>query len=133
MMHDKRIIWRSGGGFTLLEVLVGLIIGTLVIGGVMGMISSSLNYRARLQARSAAQPVLEAAAQQILAEPETALKGSVAVGGGRDAAMVQVMNLKVDNPDARPLGKRQSELYQVKLLYAGQSLEFSVLVPQPER
>jgi len=117
-------------GFTLLEVMVGLIIAVLVIGGVMGMLSASLNYSARVQQKSLAQPVLDAAAEQIMAKPELALEGSVQVGNGRDAPTVRVLLLKVENPDVQPLGQRQGELYQVKLSYADQSLEFSVIIPK---
>lgn len=124
---------RSKPGFTLLEVMVGLIIGALIMGGVMGMLSSSLNYAARLNERSAAQPILEAAAQQILANPEIALAGQVLIGEGGEAAPVEIALLKVENPEVQPLGMREGELYQVQLRYQGQMLEFSIIIPKPEK
>ena len=72
-------------GFTLIEVLVGLIIGTLILGGVMGLISVSLQYTQRVKEKAQVQPVLEAAAQQILADPKKALEGSLSMGGTADA------------------------------------------------
>jgi hypothetical protein len=112
--------------------MVGLIIGSLIVGGVMGLLSASLNYAARLNARSAAQPILEAAAQQVLAMPELALSGQVPVGEGAEASVVEIATLKVENPEAQPLGMREGELYQVQLRYLGQILEFSIIIPKPE-
>jgi len=61
---------RRARGFTLLEMLVSLIVGTLIVGGVMGLISSSMQYKFRLKDKSLAQPILETAAQAILADPK---------------------------------------------------------------
>ena len=64
-------------GFTLLEMLISLTIGTLIIGAVMGVISESLRYRVSLKEKAYTQPVLESAAQVILADPAKAEAGFV--------------------------------------------------------
>lgn len=59
----------SRSGFTLLEVLVSLILGSMIVGGLLGLISLSLHYQHRLKEKSQLQPLLEAAAEEILADP----------------------------------------------------------------
>ena len=75
--------WRRCG-FTLLETVVSLAIGTLIIGSVMGLISESLRYRMNLKEKAQAQTVLDSAAQIILADPEKAAQGFVRLGELRD-------------------------------------------------
>ena len=70
------------GGFTLLEVLVSLILGSMIVGGLMGLISLSLHYQHRLKIKSQIQPLLESAAEEILADPQKAAAGSMSMGTG---------------------------------------------------
>lgn len=117
-------------GFTLIEVMVALIIGTVIVGGVMGLISVSLQYTQRVKEKSQIQPVLEAAAEDILANPEKALNGSLSMGGAKDSPTVDVQLMKVESPDGRPLGGTGQQLFRVMLNFRGHLLEFSLLIPQ---
>ena len=78
MGHGNTEAHRSG--FTLLEVVVSLAIGTLIIGSVMGLISESLRYRMNLKEKAQAHTVLDSAAQVILADPVKATQGFVRLG-----------------------------------------------------
>ncbi len=121
----------SEHGFTLLEVMVALIVGTLVVGGVMGLISSSLQYTQRLKEKSQIQPLLEAAAQEIIANPEKVLEGSLQMAAFPNSPPVQVFSREETGADGG-FGERQAAgpLYRVMLNCMGQALEFSVIIPQ---
>lgn len=118
-------------GFTLLEVMVGLIVGTIVAGGVMGLISVSLQYKQRLKERSRIQPVLEAVAQAILADPRQAAEGNLNLGALKDAPPVDISVVRV--AEGQQSGSnRMDQLYRVLLACKGQMLEFSVIIPRSE-
>lgn len=119
----------SRGGFTLLEVMIALVIGTLIAGGVMGLISTSLQYRHRLQAKSQVQPVLEAAAQQILADPQEAQQGSLTLRDLPDSPTVDIALTQVPLP-AGSLGNQLGAFCHVVLSYQASHLEFSLLIPE---
>ena len=59
-------------------MMVSLAIGTLIIGAVMGLISESIRYRINLKEKAYIQPILESAAQVILADPVKAMAGFIA-------------------------------------------------------
>lgn len=122
---------RSINGFTLLEVMVALVLGILIVGGVMGLISISLQYSQRVKEKSHVQPVLEAAAQQILAHPELAGEGSLALEDLPDSPTVDIELAEVELPDGS-LGRQSGGLYHVELSYKGSHLEFSLLIPQSD-
>jgi prepilin-type N-terminal cleavage/methylation domain-containing protein len=122
----------SSNGFTLLEVMVALIIGTVIVGGVMGVISVSLQYSKRVQDRSQYQPVLEAAAQMILAHPELAEQGAMNMKNLPSAPPVNVAISPVTGSDGEILRGRSGQLFRVQLSCAAQVLEFSVIIPQSQ-
>lgn len=120
---------RSGRrGFTLLEMLVSLIIGTIVAGGVMGLISNSMQYKFRLKDKSQIQPILETAAEAILADPSRIREGSVSFGELAGSPVVRISAMPVEIGENLS-GNRGGQLYRVILDYRGGYLEFSVLVP----
>lgn len=118
-------------GFTLLEVMVSLIVGTIVAGGVMGLISVSLQYKQRLKEKSRIQPVLEAVAQAILADPRQAAEGNLNLSALKDAPPVDISVVRV--AEGQQSGSnRMDQLYRVLLACKGQMLEFSVIIPRSE-
>jgi prepilin-type N-terminal cleavage/methylation domain-containing protein len=117
-------------GFTLLEVLVSLAIAALLIGSVMGLISEALRYRAALKHKINVQPILESAAEIILANPQKATQGAVRLTELEGAPVVDVSLTQVPLPSS--IGKTQAgTLYRVMLSYKSSELEFSVIVPPP--
>ena len=122
-------------GFTLIEVVVALLVGTLVMGGVFGLLGSTFNLASRVRAKAERQPVLEAAFLEILADPRKALQGSVAVPGMKGAPRVEVRAVVVPRDVAGETGlstDRRPELVRLRLLYQGAVLETSLMVAPPE-
>ncbi len=119
-------------GFTLLEMLVSLIIGTIVAGGVMGLISVSLQHKFRLKDKGQIQPILETAAEAILADPQRIKDGSVTFGELAGSPVVRISAMPVE-VGQNVTGNRGGQLYRVLLDYRGGYLEFSVLVPPEDR
>ncbi len=119
-------------GFTLLEVLVSLAIGTLIIGAVMGLISASLQHKYNLREKSQLMPVLESAAQIILADPVKAMDGSVQLNELSGSPVVGVSVIPVQLEDTRA-GQKSYQLCRVILNYKSGSLEFSVIIPNKDR
>lgn len=115
-------------GFTLLEMLVSLIIGTIIAGGVMGLISVSLQHKYRIKEKSMIQPVLESAAQLILADPARAAEGSVVLNNLAGSPVVGVSLVPVPLDDNLP-GGSAGQLCRVMLNYRTGQLEFSMIVP----
>ncbi len=124
LMHRGR---RDNRGFTLLEMLISLIIGTVIVGGVMGLISTSMQYRFRMKDKRQIQPILETAAQAILADPKRIADGAVTFGDQKGSPVVGVRSARVEIAEKR--AGNPGELYRVMLDYRGGQLEFSVLVP----
>ncbi len=123
---------RSAGGFTLLEVMVSLVLGMLIVGGVMGGISMSIQYSQRVQKRLYESAVLEAAAQHLLAQPRDTLMGSIILDDFPGAPGVAVQAMRVDVGD-QPAGlDSQSSLYRVLLSYASKKVEFSLIIPSEQ-
>ncbi len=126
-----RVMLRSflkKDGYTLLEVLVSLVLGCLILGGLMGMISLSLHYSHRLKEKSQIQPLLESAAQEILANPQKAAAPSVTIGSGSDAPRVNIRLARVQLPEFSGPFATKGALYRVLLECRGQVLEFSLYV-----
>jgi len=121
--------FSRAGGFTLLEVMVSLILGSLIVGGLMGLISLSLHYQHRLQQKSQIQPLLEAAAEEILADPQKAAAGSFSLGTGANAPKVNIQLARVELSELHGPSTRTGGLYRVLLECRGQLLEFSLYVP----
>ena len=119
---------ESKKGFTLLEVMVSLAIAALLIGGVTGLISEALRYRVALKEKAAAQPVLESAAEVILADPRKATLGVVHLTEleGAPAVGVSLTPIPLYNPTGQA---SKGALYRVVLSYNSSDLEFSVIVP----
>ncbi|MHC1745393.1 MAG: PilW family protein [Syntrophobacteraceae bacterium] len=117
------------GGFTLLEVMVGLVIAVVVLGGAMGAISAALQLGARIKDRNAIQPVLEAAAQEILAFPEKLQQGTLTGGMIEGAPPVNIVAQEVVSANGDELPNRSGQLYRVLLQCRSQTLELSILVP----
>jgi Tfp pilus assembly protein PilV len=118
------------GGFTLLEVLVSLILATLVIGGVMGLMSVSLRYAQHVKDKTSLQPVLEAAAQEILVQPQRAMDGKLSLSGFGNAPPVQISVTEVIGSDGNMMTVRSGKLFRVTLHCGKEMLEFSVIIPQ---
>ncbi len=118
-------------GFTLVEMLVSLIIGTIMVGGVMGLISVSMRHKAQLSDKSQIQPVLESAAQIILADPVRATEGIVQLKELTGAPSVAVAVAPVELQERRA-GEPAGQLSRVMLSYRTGRLEFSVIIP-PKR
>ena len=120
-------------GFTLLEVMVSLTLGTLIAGAVMGVISVSLQYTQRVKERTRVQPYLEAAAQEILSNPDIASGSIITVGDPKNPVQVDVLLAPVLAPDGGGVGSANlGQLHRVLLRCKGRVLEFSVLIPQSE-
>jgi len=115
-------------GFTLLEMLVGLAIGALIIGAVMGIISEALRYRVNLKEKANIQPVLESAAQVILADPAKALQGVVRLGELEGAPQVGVQLIPVPLNNQWEDSGKFGQLFRVILNYGAGSLEFSIMI-----
>lgn len=124
----ERSCYSTKGGFTLLEVMVSLIIGALILGGLMGLISVSLQYSQRLKVKSQIQPLLESVAQEILANPEKAVTGSLVLASEPGAPQVNILYTREELPDLKGMGSHPAELYRVMLDCRGQVLEFSLYV-----
>jgi len=118
-------------GFTLLEVMVALVLGTLIVGGVMGLISVSMQYSQRVKDKIQVQPVLEAAAQEILTHPEIAEQDSLTLKNLPKSPTVGIALAKVELPGDNP-GKLWDSLYRVKLYYRESMLELSMIIPPSE-
>ena len=97
----------------------------------MGLISVSLQYKQRLKERSQIQPVLEAVAQAILADPKQAAEGNLNLSALKDAPPVDIAVVKVAEGEQSG-GNRMDQLYRVVLGCKGQMLEFSVIIPQSQ-
>jgi len=121
--------FTNRSGFTLLEVLVSLILGSMIVGGLMGLISLSLHYQHRLKVKMQLQPLLEAAAEEILADPQKAGSSYLALGTGADAPKVNIRTARVELPNVRGLATPSGALYRVLLECRGQLLEFSLFFP----
>lgn len=119
-------------GFTLLEMLIGLAIGTLIIGSVMGIISEALRYKVNLKDKAYIQPVLESAAQVILADPVKAMQGSVRLGELEGSPEVGVHLMPVPLNDQRGDAGKSGQLYRVMLNYRSASLELSIIIPNSD-
>ncbi len=115
-------------GFTFLEVMVSLLIGTVVIGGVMGVLSASLKYTNRLQEKTLIQPVLEAVAQEIIADPQSAETGPVVARGFSGEPSVEVFVTEVEE-GGMIMTNQAENLRRIQLRYRGEILEFSLIVP----
>ena len=122
--------WSRARGFTLLEVLVSLAIAALLIGSVNGLISEALRYRTALKQKASIQPILQSAAEVILADPRKAAGGVVRLTELEGAPAVSVSLTPV--PVAGSFAKAGAgTLYRVMLSYKSSELEFSVIVPPP--
>jgi len=124
---------QSRKGFTLLEVMVGLTLGTLIAGAVMGVISVSLQYAKRIKQSARIQPYLEAVAQEILASPDIADSSAIEVGDPKDPVTVDVLVTPVQAVDGAEFGNNKAgQLARVLLRCQGRLIEFSILIPPSE-
>jgi prepilin-type N-terminal cleavage/methylation domain-containing protein len=118
-------------GFTLLEILVALVIGTLVVGGVMGVLSGSLQLKARVERKSEVWPVLDGAMQLVLADPALVRDGTLrmAMLPGEPEVIVEAEPRVDDRGEeiASPAGV----LHRVSLRLGNEVLETSLIVPLP--
>jgi prepilin-type N-terminal cleavage/methylation domain-containing protein len=116
-------------GFTLIEMMVSLGIGALIIGATMGLISECLRYRVNLKEKSYIQPILESAAQVILADPVKAMDGFVSLGELEGSPEVGVYLLPVQLEQESVGGGQSGRLYRVMLYYRSASMDFSIIIP----
>lgn len=121
---------RNCSGFTLIEVLVSLVVGTLIVGGVMGVLGASLHYRQRVVAKTTDWPLLEAAAQKVLAAPEAFVGGDIALPDLPGAPVVRAEWTRIELLSG---GLEQTEdlagrsLYRVDLAYRKSRLHLSLV------
>jgi prepilin-type N-terminal cleavage/methylation domain-containing protein len=115
-------------GFTLLEMLVSLAIGALIIGAVMGVISESLRYRMNLKEKANVQPILESAAQMVLADPARALEGVVRLTEIEGSPVVGVYMVPVPLDDQMLGDGKSGRLFRVVLSYQSAVLELSLII-----
>jgi len=108
--------------------VVSLAIGTLIIGSVMGLISESLRYRINLKEKAQVEPILESAAQVILADPVKATHGFVRLGELEGSPQVGVWLLPVQLEDPTPV-ENYGRLFRVMLNFKSAKLEFSIIIP----
>lgn len=132
MIVDQSVPRSKSAGFTLLEVMVSLILGMVIVGGVMGAISMALNHHQRIQKRLFESAVLEAAAQQLLAQPRDIALGSVALDDFPGSPQVIIQAVPVDVGDQSLESSRKNQLYRVLLTFARRQVELSILVPLDE-
>jgi Tfp pilus assembly protein PilV len=132
MMMKPSVFQPKSAGFTLLEVMVSLILGMLIVGGVMGAISMALNHHQRIQKRLFESAVLEAAAQQLLAQPQDIALGSVTLDDFPGSPQVDIQAVLVDVGEHSLASSRKNQLYRVILGYARRQVELSILVPLDE-
>lgn len=123
--------FRDRRGFTLLEMLVSLIVGTLIAGGVLGLISMSMQHKFRIREKSQIQPILESAAQMVLADPARVAEGDIRLGELPGSPVVKVSSVPVQISHEGPVGKA-GQLCHVILSYKSGLLEFSIIVPQTD-
>lgn len=116
-----------------MEVMVALVVGTVMVGGIMGLISVSLQYMQRVNEKSRVLPVLEAAASQMLANPEEVEQGSMKLKDFGEGVAVDIALTKVLGKETEGLGKENGQLYRVQLRCRGQLLEFSMIIPQSKK
>jgi prepilin-type N-terminal cleavage/methylation domain-containing protein len=119
-------------GFTLLEMLVALALATLMIGAVMGLISEALRYKINLKDKAQIQPVLESAAQIILADPVKAMQGFIRLDEFEGAPTVGIDLWPIQIEDTG-FGQNPVRLFRVNLSYRSGRLEFSVIMPNDEQ
>ena len=74
--------------------------------------------------------ILEAAAQDILVNPDKALSKSIVPAGLKGGPQVEVRAMEVSDPDIGVVESRLGTLYRVELLYRASRLEFSVIIPE---
>jgi prepilin-type N-terminal cleavage/methylation domain-containing protein len=116
-------------GFTLLEIMVSLILGALIMGGVMGSISVSLQYSQRVREKIQVQSIIEAAAQELLANPHVLKQGALILNGFPGAPSVVVQAYPIEVSENTLVENPRGELYRVMLIYGVQRMEFSIIVP----
>jgi hypothetical protein len=114
-------------------MLVSLAIGALIIGAVMGVISESLRYRINLKEKAYIQPILESAAQVILADPAKALDGFVRLTEIQGSPEVGVFLLPVPLGEQMEGGGKFGRLCRVVLSYKSAILELSIIIPNNDQ
>lgn len=121
-------------GFTLMEVLVALIVGTVIVGGVMGLLSVSMQYRKKVEDKRVNWPLLEAAAQEILADPEAHVDEDITLSGFPDEPEVKVDWQRIDLEQDQPgdvENATERALYHVVLTRGRSRLELDfIAVPE---
>jgi prepilin-type N-terminal cleavage/methylation domain-containing protein len=131
-MRTRLLPAHGERGFTLIEVMVALVIGTLIIGGVMGLVSASLQFSTRIKEKSAIQPVLESAADLVLSNPDLLDQGSIRMESFPDVPVVQVSAEPVETSASRFGRDHSKHLFRVQLRYMGHMLEFSMVVTEQQ-
>lgn len=119
-------------GFTLLEIMVALGIAALMIGSVLGLISESMRYKVNLKQKAQIQPLLESAAEIILADPIKATEGFIRLDEFEGSPSVGIALFPVPVDDSMAEEGAGGRLCRVVLSFNAAVLEFSIIVPNEE-
>ncbi len=95
----------------------------------MGVISVSLQFMQRVDKKSTIQPILEAAAQEIISHPEKAKEGDLTLEELPGKPSVELSLVNVQGPDGYEISSRGGDLYRVRIGYERNSIEFSLIIP----
>ncbi len=111
-------------GFTLIEVLVALVIATILVGAATSLMGVAMRNEQRVEKLRDAMPVLRLAADEIFRNPRKIFSSSIVLEDIPESPSVTIVARPVEDPTVG------YPLYRVALLYGGERLEFSVIVPQ---
>jgi hypothetical protein len=107
-----------------------MIIASIVIGGVMGLFSQSLRFSARMEEKQRGWSILEAAADQILTNPQSVMQDSILPDYmDVEDAEVDIDIKEVIEVETGELRLKESGLFRVTLTHEDNRLSFSMLIP----
>lgn len=119
---------RSGiSGFSLLEVLVAMLVASIVIGGVMGSLSSSMALKRRGSEKMERWSRMETALMDMLANPQRVM--AVGERHWAEETGIKVEKRLVSETEAGELSPKNSHLVRVRMYLEGEMAELSIMVP----
>lgn len=119
---------RADRGFTLMEVLVAFLIAATVIGGAMGVLSSSMRLSGKADEELRIWSELEQVIQRLYADPRNLMNlDRIEIG---EDTYVTLEKRVVDEDETGELSPRGMHLMRVMLRSQGREIEISVLMPE---